>query len=70
LIAHHRPVNKNAGVSWNELPFDFVTLWVTVDPLGTVPPYLSVTKRLPAPVRRRAAVQMVYSAFHGELGPG
>jgi hypothetical protein len=30
LIANHRPVNKNAVVSWNELPFNFVTLCVTV----------------------------------------
>jgi multiple antibiotic resistance protein len=63
LIAHHRPVNENAAVNWNELLFDFVTLWVTVDPLGTVPLYLSVTKHLPAPARRRAAIRATIIAF-------
>ena len=50
-------------VSWNELLFDFVTLWVTVDPLGTVPLYLSVTKHMPARDRRRAAVRATIIAF-------
>ena len=44
-------------MSWNELLLDFVTLWVTIDPIGTVPLYLSVTKHLPAAQRRRAAVR-------------
>ncbi len=50
-------------MSWNELLFDFVTLWVTVDPLGTVPLYLSVTKHMPAPARRRAAIRATIIAF-------
>jgi small neutral amino acid transporter SnatA (MarC family) len=28
-------------MTWNELLFDFVTFWVTIDPVGTVPLYLS-----------------------------
>ena len=44
-------------VSFNELFFDFVTLWVTIDPIGTVPLYLSVTKGLPAQARKRAAIR-------------
>jgi multiple antibiotic resistance protein len=44
-------------MTWNELLLDFVTLWVTVDPIGTVPLYLSVTRHLPAAQRRRAAVR-------------
>jgi multiple antibiotic resistance protein len=62
-FASNRQVNKNAAVSWHELLFDFVTLWVTVDPLGTVPLYLSVTRQLPAPVRRRAAIRATIIAF-------
>jgi multiple antibiotic resistance protein len=50
-------------VSWNELLFDFVTLWVTVDPFGTVALYLSVTKDLPARERKRAAVRATFIAF-------
>jgi multiple antibiotic resistance protein len=50
-------------VSWNELFFDFVTLWVTIDPIGTVPLYLSVTKDMPAKARRRAAVRATMIAF-------
>jgi len=48
---------------WNELLFDFVTLWVTVDPIGTVPLYLAVTKEMPAKDRRRAAVRATIIAF-------
>ena len=54
---------KMPRVSWNELLFDFVTLWVTVDPLGTLPLYLSVTKHMAAPARRRAAVWATIIAF-------
>ena len=50
-------------MSWNELLFDFVTLWVTIDPIGTVPLYLSVTKAMPAKARRRAAMRATFIAF-------
>ncbi len=50
-------------MTWNELFFDFVTLWVTIDPLGTVPLYLSVTKHLPAWERKRAAVRATTISF-------
>jgi multiple antibiotic resistance protein len=50
-------------MTWNELLFDLVTLWVTVDPLGTVPLYLSVTKHLPKKDRRRAAMRATLIAF-------
>ena len=51
------------GMTWNELFFDFVTLWVTIDPLGTVPLYLSVTKHLSAAERKRAAVRATIISF-------
>ena len=50
-------------MTWNELLFDFVALWVTVDPIGTVPLYLAVTKEMPAKDRRRAAVRATIIAF-------
>jgi multiple antibiotic resistance protein len=50
-------------LSWNELLFDFVTIWVTVDPIGTVPLFLSVTKHLPAEARKRAAMRAALVAF-------
>lgn len=50
-------------MSFNELFFDFVTLWVTIDPLGTLPLYLSVTKDLPAQARKRAAIRATLIAF-------
>ena len=50
-------------MTWNELFFDFVTLWVTVDPLGSVPLYLSVTKDMPAKARRRTAIRATIIAF-------
>ena len=54
---------QNVAVTWNELLFDFVTLWVTVDPIGTVPLYLSVTKEMPSAARKRAAVRATAIAF-------
>ena len=50
-------------MSWNELLFDFVTLWVTVDPIGTVPLYLSVTKDMATAARKRAALRATLIAF-------
>lgn len=50
-------------MTWNELLFDFVTLWVTVDPIGTVPLYLSVTKEMTAVARKRAAMRATLIAF-------
>src|SRR5258707_7771712 len=50
-------------MSWNELFFDLVTLWVTIDPIGTVPLYLSVTKELSPERRRRAAIRATIIAF-------
>ncbi len=44
-------------MTWHELLLDFVTLWVTIDPLGTVPLYLAVTKHLSPAERRRAAIR-------------
>jgi len=50
-------------MTWNELLFDFVTLWVTVDPVGTVPLYLSVTKDMSMAARKRAAMRATLIAF-------
>src|ERR1035438_1525798 len=50
-------------MTWNELLFDFVTFWVTIDPVGTVPLYLSVTKDLSPAERRRAAIRASVIAF-------
>ena len=50
-------------MTWNELLFDIVTFWVTVDPIGTVPLYLAVTKDLPVAERKRAAVRATVIAF-------
>jgi multiple antibiotic resistance protein len=50
-------------MTWNELLFDFVTFWVTIDPVGTVPLYLSVTKDLSPVARKRAALRATVIAF-------
>jgi len=50
-------------MTWNELLFDFVTFWVTIDPIGTVPLYLSVTKDLSTAARKRAAIRAIIIAF-------
>jgi multiple antibiotic resistance protein len=46
-----------------ELLFDLITLWVTVDPVGTLPVYLSVTKHLTKAKRRKAAFRASIIAF-------
>ncbi len=51
------------GMTWNELLFDFVTLWVTIDPIGTLPLYLSVTKHMSSPEKRSAAYRSSLIAF-------
>jgi multiple antibiotic resistance protein len=50
-------------MTWNELLFDLVTFWVTIDPIGTVPVYLAVTKDLSPAERRRAAFRASVFAF-------
>lgn len=42
--------------------FDIVTLWVTVDPIGTLPVFVGLTHELDAAARRRAAVKSVLIA--------
>jgi multiple antibiotic resistance protein len=41
----------------------FITLFVIMDPLGTVPLFLSLTRQLPAKLRQRAASQACLVAF-------
>ena len=50
-------------MTWNELFFDFVTFWVTIDPIGTVPLYLSVTKDMSTAARKGAAIRATLIAF-------
>ncbi len=50
-------------MTWNELLFDVVTLWVTIDPVGTLPLYLSVTKHLTPEERRNAAIRASFIAL-------
>ena len=50
-------------MSWNELLFDLITLWVTIDPIGTLPVYLAVTRHLSHAERRRAAFRASIIAF-------
>jgi multiple antibiotic resistance protein len=48
---------------WQDRLTEFVTLWVMVDPLGSVPVYLAVTAGLDPAVRRKAAFLSVGVAF-------
>ena len=46
------------------LPFEqllqeFITLWVVIDPIGTVPVFLAVTAGLTATARRKVALKAV-----------
>jgi len=50
-------------MTMHELFFDFVTLWVTIDPVGSVPLYLSVTKDMSTEARQRTAIRATLIAF-------
>ncbi|MCB1719963.1 MAG: MarC family protein, partial [Candidatus Competibacteraceae bacterium] len=41
---------------------DFVTLWVVVDPIGTIPVFLAATAGQTARMRRRVAVRAIIVA--------
>lgn len=48
---------------WQERLTEFVTLWVMIDPVGSVPVYLAVTAGLDPSARRKAAFTSVAVAF-------
>ena len=48
---------------WQERLTEFVTLWVVVDPLGSVSVFLAVTAGLDPSVRRKAAILSILVAF-------
>jgi multiple antibiotic resistance protein len=50
-------------MTWHELFFDLITLWVTIDPIGTLPVYLSVTRGMTAARRKAAAFRASFIAF-------
>jgi multiple antibiotic resistance protein len=49
-------------VDWKALFEEFVTMWVVIDPIGTIPVFLAVTGRIDAKVRARVAIQAVLTA--------
>ncbi|HSI40858.1 MAG TPA: MarC family protein [Xanthobacteraceae bacterium] len=50
-------------MDWSERLSEFVTLWVVIDPLGTLPVFLAVTAGIDAATRRSAAVLAVLISF-------
>ncbi|QIB35035.1 MarC family protein [Ancylobacter pratisalsi] len=50
-------------MDWSQRLQEFVTLWVVIDPLGTLPVFIAVTAVLDAADRRKAAVLSVLVSF-------
>lgn len=50
-------------MNWAERIQEFVTLWVVIDPLGTLPVFLAVTTGFSAAERNKAAVLSVIISF-------
>lgn len=50
-------------MNWSERFQEFVTLWVVIDPLGTLPVFLAVTTGLDAADRSQAAVLSIIVSF-------
>ncbi|MDR6952789.1 multiple antibiotic resistance protein [Ancylobacter sp. 3268] len=51
------------AMNWSERLQEFVTFWVVLDPIGTLPVFLAVTAGLSPAARRKAAVLAVIIAF-------
>ncbi|MCJ8143749.1 MarC family protein [Ancylobacter sp. A5.8] len=50
-------------MNWSERIQEFVTLWVVIDPLGTLPVFFAATAMLDAAGRKRAALLSVFISF-------
>lgn len=50
-------------LDWSAILHDFITIWVVVDPIGTLPVFLAVTFGMDAHKRRRVAFSAVLIAF-------
>lgn len=50
-------------MNWSERVQEFITLWVVIDPLGTLPVFLAVTTGLDAADRSQAAVLSIVVSF-------
>ncbi|MBS7539309.1 MarC family protein [Ancylobacter lacus] len=50
-------------MDWSQRIAEFVTLWVVIDPLGTLPVFMAVTMGLSAAERRRTACLSVLISF-------
>ena len=42
---------------------EFITLWVVIDPIGTLPVFIAATAAIPAAKRRGVALRAVLVAF-------
>ena len=47
---------------WQLIIEDFIGFWVVIDPIGTIPVFIAVTKSLPAKQRRNTAIKAVIFA--------
>lgn len=50
-------------MDWEQRLAEFVTLWVVIDPLGTLPVFLAITATVDAATRRRSAIVAVLVSF-------
>lgn len=55
--------HSGKGMNWSERLQEFVTLWVVIDPIGTLPIFLIVTAGLDAAARRRTAFLAILVSF-------
>jgi multiple antibiotic resistance protein len=49
-------------VNWSGLFEEFVTIWVVVDPIGTLPVFLAVTAGMEPRLRKRIAIKAIVTA--------
>ncbi len=50
-------------MGWNDILEDFVTMWVIIDPVGTIPIFLAATAQVPAEQRGAIAIKAILFSF-------
>jgi multiple antibiotic resistance protein len=56
-------INQKRFMMFDHVLEDFVTLWVVIDPIGTIPVFLAFTAQQAASERRRTALRAILIAF-------
>ena len=57
-----RGVPEGVALDWHVVFEEFVTIWVVVDPIGTIPIFLAATKGMDPKQRSQVAIKAIFAA--------